>query len=90
MIRLMSPNQLHNKRKEAIRPLKHQTRFIKKFRHDTDDNFYPLQAAELFAGYYRQKLAAESEGRVSQSRVLDALIACLVSLEARIVGRDAS
>ena len=34
---------------------------IPRHRHDTDDHFYPIQAADLFAGYYREQLVAESE-----------------------------
>jgi len=71
---IMSPNQLRDMHREATERLKGYARLIKKFRHDTDDNFYPLQAADLFAGYYRERLVAESEGRIFQSFVLDALM----------------
>lgn len=71
---ILTPNQLRDLHREAIERMPQKTRFMKKFRHDTDDNFFPLQAADLFAGYYREKLVAESEGRNFQSPVLDALM----------------
>jgi len=46
---------------------------LKRFRHDTDDNFFPLQAADLFAGYVREDLIAKAEGREFKSPVWTAL-----------------
>jgi hypothetical protein len=72
---IMSPNQLRNMYKGAIADLPYKAaRIIKGFRHDTDDNFYPIQAADLFASYVRDELLALSEGREFRSRVYDALM----------------
>lgn len=68
---IMSPNQLRDMHRDAINYLPPKVRlYISKFRHDTDDHFYPLQAADLFAGYYREQLVAEAEGRPFESVVL--------------------
>jgi hypothetical protein len=71
---ILSPNQLRDIHREAVDRMPHQARYISKFRHDTDDHFYPLQAADLFAGYFREQLIAEAEGRTFQSPVLAALM----------------
>jgi len=72
---IMSPNQLQNMYRGAVKDLPVKAaRVIKGFRHDTDDNFYPLQAADLFAGYVREELVEISEGREFNSPVLDALL----------------
>jgi hypothetical protein len=71
---IMSPNQLRDMHADAIKHMPHQARYISKFRHDTDDHFYPLQAADLFAGYYREQLVAEAEGRTFESPVLKELM----------------
>jgi len=34
----------------------------------------PIQAADLFAGYYREQLVAEAEGRMLESPVLAELM----------------
>jgi uncharacterized protein DUF3800 len=72
---ILSPNQLKNLHREALQRMPQKARWIKRFRHDTDDNFYPLQAADLYAGYYRAKLVAEANDEVFRSPVLDALLA---------------
>jgi hypothetical protein len=71
---IMTPQQLEDMEKEAKEalPLK-AARMIKRFRHDTDDNFFPLQAADLFAGYVREDLIAKAEGREFTSPVWTAL-----------------
>jgi hypothetical protein len=61
--------------REAIERMPQKARLIKAFRHDTDDNFYPLQAADLLAGYCRAKLVAEAAGEEFQSPALDPLLA---------------
>jgi uncharacterized protein DUF3800 len=71
---IMSPNQLSDMHKDALKHMPQRARYIKKFRHDTDDNFYPLQAADLFAGYFREQLVTEAEGRTYESPVLGALM----------------
>ena len=72
---ILSPNQLQNIRREALEYMTpYQARYISKFRHDTDDHFYPLQAADLFAGYFREQLIAEAEGRTFESPVFAALM----------------
>ncbi len=73
---ILSPNQLRDLHREAIQRMPQKAHWIKRFRHNTDDDFYPLQAADLFAGYYRAKLVAEADGKVVfRSPVLDALLA---------------
>ena len=53
---IMSPNQLRDMHRDAINYLPPKVSlYISKFRHDTDDHFYPLQAADLFAEYYREQ-----------------------------------
>jgi hypothetical protein len=72
---IMSPNQLRDMHDDAIKYLPPKIhRYISKFRHDTDDHFYPIQAADLFAGYYREQLVAETEGRTFESPVLTELM----------------
>lgn len=39
---IMSPNQLEDMHRDAVKRMPHQERYIKQFRHDTDDNFLPL------------------------------------------------
>ena len=61
---IMTPQQLADMEKEARDGLPQKAaRMIKRFRHDTDDNFFPIQAADSFAGYVREDLIAKSEGR---------------------------
>jgi hypothetical protein len=83
---ILSPNQLADMHKDALKWLPQKARLIGKFRHDTDDNFYPLQAADLFAGYFREWLVANSEGRTFKSPVLDALMA-IYSIDAQVTER---
>jgi hypothetical protein len=71
---ILSPNRLRDMRVDTLKYLPHQARYISKFSHDNDDRFYPLQAADLFAGYYRQHLVAEAEGRTFESPVLTELM----------------
>lgn len=72
---IMSPNQLRDMHQDAIKYLPPKVcRYVSKFRHDTDDHFYPLQAADLFAGYYREQLVAEADGRTFESPVLKELM----------------
>ncbi len=72
---IMSPNQLRDMYNEAIEDLPYRAaRVIKGFRHETDDNFYPIQAADLFASYVRDELLALSQEREFHSRVYDALL----------------
>jgi hypothetical protein len=71
---IMTPNQLKDMEKEAKDGLPPKTaRMVKGFRHDTDHNFYPLQAADLFAGYVREDLIARAAGREFKSPVWTAL-----------------
>jgi hypothetical protein len=72
---ILSPNQLQNIHREALEYMTpYQARYISKFRHDTDDHFYPLQAADLFAGYFREELVAKAEDRAFESPVLAAMM----------------
>jgi hypothetical protein len=72
---IMSPNQLRDMYREAIRDLPSKAaRMIKSFRHDKDDNFYPIRAADLFASYVRDELLASSEGRKFYSPIYDELM----------------
>lgn len=43
---ILSPNQLRDLHREAIERMPQKRRLIKTCRHDTDDNFYPLQAPQ--------------------------------------------
>ncbi|MGD0672117.1 MAG: DUF3800 domain-containing protein [Candidatus Binatus sp.] len=71
---IMTPNQLAQMEREAREGLPSKAaRKLKRFRHDTDDKFYPLQAADLFVGYVREDLIAKAEGHEFQSRVWTAL-----------------
>jgi hypothetical protein len=72
---IMSPNQLRDMQEDAIHDLPHKAaRMIKCFRHDTDDNFYPLQAADLLASYVREDLLAQTQGQTFASPVWNALM----------------
>jgi hypothetical protein len=71
---ILTPNQLRNLHRKTLERLPQKARLVKTFRHDTDDNFYPIQAADLFARYLREKMLAESEGRIFESIVLDTLM----------------
>jgi len=84
---IMTAKQLEDMYRGALADLPAKAaRMVKKFRHDTDDNFYPLQAADLFAGYVREDLIAKAEDREFESPVWTALQKkpCLVAdLDAR-------
>ena len=71
---ILTPNQLRDTRRAIMNRLPHEARFLGPFRHDTDSRFYPLQAADLFAGYFREQLVARAEGRTFDSPILESLM----------------